>query len=279
MASKKSPAFQFYARDFLTGVATLSLAERGAYISLLAHQWDSGSVPSAAHERARILGCAAAEERRLWAKIVSKFSLINDAFLNTRLEDERDKQAEYRRRQSDKGKASAATRRVTGQQPDGNHGSTTVQPALQPEGQPKPNSSVFGLQSSKEQKNTHTARVNGHGNGANLPGSLPRDHRFHPVCGARLRVCLSEKTAADLLADWGGVDGEAMAVLQRFCDELEGEIGDGPKGNHLWLLQHFDAFKARNGRVPVEAPKVKLVKDDSAHMARLEAIARGEIKR
>lgn len=33
MATEKSPAFSFYAKDFLTGTVTMSLAERGALIT------------------------------------------------------------------------------------------------------------------------------------------------------------------------------------------------------------------------------------------------------
>jgi uncharacterized protein YdaU (DUF1376 family) len=251
MAPQKSPAFQFYAKDFQTGTASMSLQEVGAYIRLLAYQWDTGSVPSDARERARVLGCAKAQEADLWKKVGKKFTLREDVYVNERLETERQKQTEYRRRQSDKGRASAATRN----QPSLNRASTEPQPALVPEGQPKGNSPVSGLQSSLKTTHTERVRVTGQSNGANAPGSLPRDHRFHPVCGARLRVCLSEKTAADLVSDWGGDPADALVVLQRFCNELENEIGDGPKGNHLWLLGHFDAFKARNGRVPVAAPR------------------------
>lgn len=99
-----SPAFSFYARDFLTGTATMSLQEVGAYVKLLAYQWDAGIVPSSAHERARILGCTKAEERKIWARLASKFTYVDDAFQNTRLEEERQKQAERRRRLSDNGK-------------------------------------------------------------------------------------------------------------------------------------------------------------------------------
>lgn len=93
-----SPAFSFYAKDFLTGTATMTLAERGAYVSLLAYQWDSGSVPAGAKERARIMGCTAAEERRVWAKLVTKFAYVDDSFKNTRLEEERAKQIERRQK-------------------------------------------------------------------------------------------------------------------------------------------------------------------------------------
>lgn len=104
MAPQKSPAFSFYPKDFATGTATMSLQEVGAYIRLLSHQWESGSVPSDPGERARILGCAKAQERDLWKKVGKKFTLHNDVYINERLEEERAKQAERRRRLSDNGK-------------------------------------------------------------------------------------------------------------------------------------------------------------------------------
>lgn len=129
MAPQKSPAFQFYPKDFLTGTATMSLQEVGAYMRLLCYAWDAGSVPNDPKERSRICACSRAQERELWKKVGIKFSLQNDVFLNERMEEERKKQADYRRRQSDKGKASAAVRL----QPNANHGSTTVESRLQPE--------------------------------------------------------------------------------------------------------------------------------------------------
>lgn len=247
MAPQKSPAFQFYPKDFMAGTATMSLQEVGAYMRLLCYAWDAGSVPTDPNERARIMVCSKAQERDIWNRVSKKFTLANDTYLNERMEDERKKQSEYRRRQSDKGKASAATRR----QPESNHGSTTVESRLQPEG----NSSSSSSSSEKDQ-NTHNApaRANGHGNGANAPNSLPRDHRFHAICGKRLRVCLTESTAAKLAEKWGGVPDDSMPVLQRFVDALEAQIGDGPKGDFLWLTQHFESFMTDHGRVPVPPP-------------------------
>lgn len=92
-----SPAFSFYAKDFLTGAAPLSLAHRGAYITLLAWQWDGGAVPDDAAERARILGCSRREEAAAWARIVGKFERGDDGlWRNPRLEAERQKQSERR---------------------------------------------------------------------------------------------------------------------------------------------------------------------------------------
>lgn len=93
-----SPAFSFYAKDFLTGTATFSLEEVGAYVKLLCYQWDAGSVPATPRERARILGCTAAQERAIWLRIVSKFAAVGDAYQNSRLEEERVKQAERRQK-------------------------------------------------------------------------------------------------------------------------------------------------------------------------------------
>lgn len=145
MAPQKSPAFQFYPKDFMAGTATMSLQEVGAYMRLLCYAWDAGSVPTDPKERSRICACSRAQERELWKKVGTKFSLQNDVYLNERMEEERQKQADYRRRQSDKGKASATVR----WQPDGNRAVTTVTPRLQPDG--NSSSSSSSSSSSKEQ--------------------------------------------------------------------------------------------------------------------------------
>lgn len=252
MAPNKSPAFQFYPKDFIAGTATMSLQEVGAYMRLLCYAWDTGSVPAEGDERARIMVCSKAQERELWKKVGKKFVLSDDVYLNERMEVERKKQSEYRRRQSDAGRASAASRH----QPEGNHGSTTVQPRLD-SGSNQKATLLSSSSSSEKDPNTHTPRANGHGRGANAPGALPRDHRFHALCGKRLRLCLTDTTAAKFAGKWGGVADDAMPVLQRFIDALEVQIGDGPKGDALWLEQHFEAFMHENGRSPIPAVKPK----------------------
>jgi uncharacterized protein YdaU (DUF1376 family) len=95
--SERAPAFSFYAKDFLLGTVTLSLAAKGAYITLLAYQWDNGSVPKDAEARQRILGCTKREAETLWESLGSKFEPGPDGQLrNGRLEMERAKQAERR---------------------------------------------------------------------------------------------------------------------------------------------------------------------------------------
>jgi len=49
--TKRAPAFQFYASDFLASVVTMTNEERGAYITLLCIQWDKGWVTQVDFER------------------------------------------------------------------------------------------------------------------------------------------------------------------------------------------------------------------------------------
>jgi len=97
VTERKPPAFSFYANDFLVGTVTLSLAARGAYITLLAYEWDHGSVPDDPSARARVLGCARRESETLWTRLREKFFQGDDgAWRNARLEGERLKQVERR---------------------------------------------------------------------------------------------------------------------------------------------------------------------------------------
>lgn len=134
----RAPAFQFYADDFLAGTLDLSQAEVGAYVRLLCHQWNRGSIPVEPEKQQRLAGGSVSVD------VLAKFRLLPDGRLvNERLEQERQKQAAFRQKQREKGLASGKARR---KEPDGNHGSTTVQPNHQPNTQPEGNSPVSSLQ-------------------------------------------------------------------------------------------------------------------------------------
>jgi len=97
MPSEKSPAFSFYAKDFMLGTVRMSLAERGAYITLLAYQWDSGSIPTDPAEVGRVCGCTSAQATKIWAVVGEKFRPGADGlWRNPRLELERMRQADRR---------------------------------------------------------------------------------------------------------------------------------------------------------------------------------------
>jgi uncharacterized protein YdaU (DUF1376 family) len=109
----KAPAFQFYPRDFLMDgpVLAMSLAEKGAYITLLSVCWLEGAIPDDASQLARILGVPVGEFRKVWPALAPCFQRRDDGRLvNKRLEEERRKQAAYRERMSARGTQGAVGR-------------------------------------------------------------------------------------------------------------------------------------------------------------------------
>jgi uncharacterized protein YdaU (DUF1376 family) len=105
----KSPAFQFYPKDFLTdeNVLVMSLQERGAYITLLCVCWQQGTLPDDQERLARLCGVPVPAFRRLWPALAVCFRAALDQpgrLVQPRLEREREKQANFARRQSDRGR-------------------------------------------------------------------------------------------------------------------------------------------------------------------------------
>lgn len=101
----KPPAFQFYAADFLVDAAVklMSLEERGAYVTLLAHAWIEGPLPGALPKLARLCEVSVGDMERIWPAIAPCWTTNAEGFLvNPRLEKERRKQAQYRKTQSEK---------------------------------------------------------------------------------------------------------------------------------------------------------------------------------
>ena len=99
---KKSPAFQFYASDFIgsSKVQRMPLAERGAYITLLAFAWLDHGLPTDMAELGRMVGLTKAAFTKMWGSQIHKcFVERSGKFVNLRQEDIRKSQAEYRKRQ------------------------------------------------------------------------------------------------------------------------------------------------------------------------------------
>jgi len=92
-----APAFSFYAKDWMAATLSWSLEARGAYVTLLAYQWDAGGIPCGFEPLSRILGVSRVKARTLWEVIGPKFehSTVH-GWRNTRLELERVKQADRR---------------------------------------------------------------------------------------------------------------------------------------------------------------------------------------
>ncbi len=96
----RAPAFQFYADDFLSGVADMTQSEVGAYMLLLCAQWSRGAIPDD-QDRLRLVA-----KGDVSAHVMSKFP----GGKNQRMERERVKQEEYRANRSSSGKFGANRR-------------------------------------------------------------------------------------------------------------------------------------------------------------------------
>jgi uncharacterized protein YdaU (DUF1376 family) len=150
----RAPAFQFYPNDFLSdrNVIVMSMQERGIYITLICHAWQS-PLPSDVAQLARICGTPLTSFRKLWPALAVCFRPHPEnpaVLIHPRLERERAKQVEYRQKQSDRGKASGAARRKP-HEPDANAGSIPVEPNVNAGSttvQPRPVELLSSLQSS-----------------------------------------------------------------------------------------------------------------------------------
>ncbi len=126
----KAPAFQFYAGDFLTGTTLMTNEEVGLYIRLLCLQAENGSVPDDPERLSQVYG---ASVPKLWKAVRSKFvaGTEPETMVNEKMGKVLADREEFRKRQSDKGKASAEARFTSGskkKQPRFNRGSTGVEP-------------------------------------------------------------------------------------------------------------------------------------------------------
>jgi uncharacterized protein YdaU (DUF1376 family) len=100
-----APAFQFYPKDFLTSpkVRRMTMTERGVYITLLSLCWIDGSLSTNLDELSHECRLSPKQFTKLWnASVVRECFVERDGRLhNERLLQEKRKQIEYRRRQSD----------------------------------------------------------------------------------------------------------------------------------------------------------------------------------
>ena len=120
--SKLSPAFQFYARDFIASpkVDRMAMTERGAYITLLARCWLDNGLPTDLKELAYFCRMKPSQFERMWkaGKIGQCFHERAGKLHNERLDIERKKQTENRKRQSDNAAAGWNRRRNATALPD-----------------------------------------------------------------------------------------------------------------------------------------------------------------
>jgi|GEM_PF-3825750 len=134
---KKSPAFQFYAAEFLSdeNVAVMSNQEVGCYIKLICYCWREGSIPSDIKRISRLCGESTQIMSDLWPSLAPCFAVTQEdrsRLIHPRLERERQKQIEHSKERSESGAKGAKsrwqkTKSATMAQPQDSNGSTMAQ--------------------------------------------------------------------------------------------------------------------------------------------------------
>lgn len=82
----KDPAFLFYSKDWIEGTAEMLPEEKGVYIDLLAHQHQSGSLPTDTKRLARIARLAHEEFLKIWEHgLNEKFYVSENRLLNKKM--------------------------------------------------------------------------------------------------------------------------------------------------------------------------------------------------
>jgi uncharacterized protein YdaU (DUF1376 family) len=248
MAPQKSPAFSFYAKDWLAATLTWALDARGAYATLLAYQWDAGSVPGDDMAGlARVLGVNSLKARAVWAVISGKFDRRDDGtWINTRLEQERTKQSNRRAALSENGSKGGRpkqteTNRLSGDKPDANLNKSL----------PSSFSSSSSNDSSKNDESTTTP--SSHGGGLIVsPREWARLSETHAFVGSQLRV---PKVLHFELMGKSGTDADRK--LQAWYLQLNSELEESGKGTgdvFAWLRPRHQAYAIEQGWVD-PAPK------------------------
>jgi uncharacterized protein YdaU (DUF1376 family) len=131
----KSPAFQFYAAEYLAdeNVQIMTLEEEGIYIRLLAFCWREGSIPE--DENTLSMLCKGGSTT-LIARVKKRFIPSEEKpgrMIHARLEMERRKQEKWREKSRLGGQKTQEKRNPTEKKPSIKGGSTTPSRVVQPE--------------------------------------------------------------------------------------------------------------------------------------------------
>jgi len=107
----KSPAFQFYVKDFLTDdkVVVMNMEARGVYITLLSFCWNNNGLTNNQEELKEMCGNPVNWEK-IWGKVGRCFYVKGEKLFNKRLDKEATKQKDWKEKSSKGGKESAKVR-------------------------------------------------------------------------------------------------------------------------------------------------------------------------
>ena len=117
ITDEQSPAFQFYASDWISDPnrMKLSLEEQGAYILLYCHCWRSFRIPKDMEVLSRMCNCRVDQFDNIWKHISHLYEEKKDKdnkvyLICTQAEEERKEQAKNRKKRSIAGKLGAKKR-------------------------------------------------------------------------------------------------------------------------------------------------------------------------
>ncbi|GAH78231.1 unnamed protein product, partial [marine sediment metagenome] len=154
----KSPAFQFYPKDFLMDdkVAVMNLEQIGAYTKLLCYCWNNKGLSNNQDELKQMCGHPKNWDK-IWKKVGKCFYLKGDKLFNKRLDKEARKQKKWKEKSSKGGKESAKKRWGYREEDKGGYKKVTTKeeakgnsPSSSPS--PSPSSNNKGKEIHKEKK-------------------------------------------------------------------------------------------------------------------------------
>jgi len=237
----KSPAFQLYVDDLLGSgtVQAASTEEIGAYVLLMCHDWTEGGFVFDERRLANVCRLSVARIRLAWAHLSAKFPEREGRRYNPRLERERQKQAEWMARASEKGRKGASAR-WQGQCPDDATGIEEPMPSTMPgDGIPVSRFPVTTTALPDDAQPTEAERIVRDSlqtpeyvqaferllRGAQKPGSLAASIRGFGPGG--IHACATWPELGHALMDLAGAPGLATpAALKAFIRRIQG--GDPP---------------------------------------------------
>lgn len=121
MSATKSPAFQFYPDNFVSGApAFMKPIETHVYMWLLCLEWTRNGFAYDEASLASWCRVSPSQFRAAWPKVAESFELRDGRYYNARLDMERAKQAEWREKSAKGGRRSGEAR--------SKGGSTTLEP-------------------------------------------------------------------------------------------------------------------------------------------------------
>jgi uncharacterized protein YdaU (DUF1376 family) len=107
------PAFQWYAKDWLSECITLGLSqeEKAAYADMMSVCWLEGTIPVDPARLARVLSLTPKQAAETWEAVKSRFQVAGGLARHVKLEEQRARQVAWREKSSKGGKRSAESRK------------------------------------------------------------------------------------------------------------------------------------------------------------------------